>query len=84
MGLTIDAQIDARGAGGEVEIYLALECAALDAAIMAEGETPLPPYIAGKRKADARDVVDYQTTYARVDGSVVAAPMILRPRCWRR
>jgi S-adenosylmethionine:tRNA ribosyltransferase-isomerase len=33
---------------------------------------PLPPYIAGKRKPDARDMSDYQTTFARESGSVAA------------
>ena len=45
---------------------------ALDAAIAAEGETPLPPYIAGKRPADVRDAGDYQTVFARNPGSVAA------------
>jgi S-adenosylmethionine:tRNA ribosyltransferase-isomerase len=49
-----------------------LSGAALDAAIAVQGEMPLPPYIAGKRKADARDVCDYQTMFARADGSVAA------------
>ena len=44
---------------------LRLSGAALDAAIAAEGEMPLPPYIAGKRKADAQDAADYQTVFAR-------------------
>ena len=50
----------------------ALSGATLDAAIAAQGEMPLPPYIAGKRKADARDVCDYQTIFARESGSVAA------------
>jgi len=33
---------------------------------------PLPPYIAGRRKADAQDVSDYQTVFAREPGSVAA------------
>ncbi len=37
-----------------------------------QGEVPLPPYIAGKRKADAQDRADYQTVFARHDGSVAA------------
>ena len=46
--------------------------AALDAAIARAGEIPLPPYIAGKRAADARDDTDYQTMFARAPGSVAA------------
>jgi S-adenosylmethionine:tRNA ribosyltransferase-isomerase len=34
--------------------------------------TPLPPYIAGRRTADARDVIDYQTIYAAREGAVAA------------
>ena len=33
---------------------------------------PLPPYIASKRPADARDRDDYQTMFAREEGAVAA------------
>jgi S-adenosylmethionine:tRNA ribosyltransferase-isomerase len=33
---------------------------------------PLPPYIAAKRPEDEQDRADYQTVYAREDGSVAA------------
>ena len=69
---SLQARVIARGEDGEAEIQFALSGAALDAAIAAQGEMPLPPYIAGKRKADARDVSDYQTIFARQDGSVAA------------
>ena len=36
------------------------------------GRMPLPPYIAGKRPADARDLDDYQTMFAREKGAVAA------------
>jgi S-adenosylmethionine:tRNA ribosyltransferase-isomerase len=36
------------------------------------GRMPLPPYIAGRRPADARDREDYQTMFARADGAVAA------------
>jgi S-adenosylmethionine:tRNA ribosyltransferase-isomerase len=36
------------------------------------GRMPLPPYIAGKREADARDAEDYQTMFAAEDGAVAA------------
>ncbi|MBU6298788.1 MAG: tRNA preQ1(34) S-adenosylmethionine ribosyltransferase-isomerase QueA, partial [Alphaproteobacteria bacterium] len=72
LGLTIAAQIDGRGESGQVALRFALEGASLDAAVAAEGEVPLPPYIVGKRKADARDVSDYQTIFARTEGSVAA------------
>jgi S-adenosylmethionine:tRNA ribosyltransferase-isomerase len=35
------------------------------------GVMPVPPYIRGGR-GDADDVIDYQTTFAKVDGSVAA------------
>jgi S-adenosylmethionine:tRNA ribosyltransferase-isomerase len=36
------------------------------------GRMPLPPYIARKRPADARDADDYQTMFAREPGAVAA------------
>jgi S-adenosylmethionine:tRNA ribosyltransferase-isomerase len=36
------------------------------------GRMPLPPYIAGRREADARDAEDYQTMFARAEGAVAA------------
>ena len=36
------------------------------------GRMPLPPYIAGRREADARDRDDYQTMFAREKGAVAA------------
>ena len=68
----LQARVVRRGDNGEAEVQFALSGAALDAAVAAQGEMPLPPYIAGKRKADDRDVSDYQTIYAREDGSVAA------------
>jgi len=43
-----------------------------DAALNASGAMPLPPYIEGKRPADARDHEDYQTVWARNQGAVAA------------
>jgi S-adenosylmethionine:tRNA ribosyltransferase-isomerase len=68
----MEAEVTARGENGEAEIRFALSGAALDAAIAAQGEMPLPPYIAGKRKADDKDRADYQTLFARREGSVAA------------
>jgi len=71
LGVTLEGTVVSReGAEGEILIYI--EGAALDDAIAAEGETPLPPYIAGQRKPDSRDVGDYQTIYAAQSGSVAA------------
>jgi len=71
LGHTLDATIASRD-GGEVEIHFERGGAVLDAAIAAEGQMPLPPYIAGRRKPDARDRADYQTVYAEAPGSVAA------------
>ncbi|RVV99443.1 tRNA preQ1(34) S-adenosylmethionine ribosyltransferase-isomerase QueA [Mesobaculum littorinae] len=43
-----------------------------DAALDAAGDMPLPPYIAGRRAADAADREDYQTVWARHAGAVAA------------
>jgi len=43
-----------------------------DAALQNAGQMPLPPYIAAKRAADARDAEDYQTVFARNAGAVAA------------
>lgn len=66
------ARVVARGKNGEAEIEFALADAALDAALAARGEMPLPPYIAGKRKPDTKDTEDYQTIFARDPGSAAA------------
>ena len=71
LGQTLEGTIAARD-GGEIEIAFGQSSAALDAAIAAEGEMPLPPYIAGKRKPDAQDRADYQTVYAEEAGSIAA------------
>jgi S-adenosylmethionine:tRNA ribosyltransferase-isomerase len=68
----LKAHVVSRGDNGEAELRFEVSGAELDAAITAEGEMPLPPYIAGKRKADARDASDYQTIFAQESGSVAA------------
>src|SRR4051812_43599569 len=64
----LKAEVTGKGANGEAEVRFALAGAALDAAIASQGEMPLPPYIAGKRKPDASDRADYQTMFARAEG----------------
>jgi S-adenosylmethionine:tRNA ribosyltransferase-isomerase len=44
----------------------------LDQAVAERGDMPLPPYIASRRPPDERDRSDYQTVFARADGSVAA------------
>ncbi|WP_029029709.1 tRNA preQ1(34) S-adenosylmethionine ribosyltransferase-isomerase QueA [Salinarimonas rosea] len=61
-----------KGEAGEVVLDFAASGPDLDLAIARIGEMPLPPYIAGKRAADARDARDYQTIYACEAGAVAA------------
>lgn len=68
----LDATVEAKGEDGEVTLGFDLSGPALDAAIAEHGMMPLPPYIAAKRPEDERDRSDYQTIYAREDGSVAA------------
>jgi S-adenosylmethionine:tRNA ribosyltransferase-isomerase len=68
----LGASVIMRRPNGEAEIMFSVSGAQLDAAIAAAGEMPLPPYITGKRRVDARDFADYQTVFARIDGSVAA------------
>ncbi|WP_395660556.1 tRNA preQ1(34) S-adenosylmethionine ribosyltransferase-isomerase QueA [Aestuariivirga sp.] len=68
----LDATVEAKGEAGEVTLAFDLNGPALDEAIAAVGEVPLPPYIAGKRGTDAQDRQDYQTVYAEKEGAVAA------------
>ncbi len=68
----LDATVVEKGEGGEVTLSFDLSGPDLDLAIAERGEMPLPPYIAAKRGEDEQDRADYQTVYAREDGSVAA------------
>lgn len=68
----LDATVEAKGEAGEVTLAFTFHGPALDQAIAEMGETPLPPYIAGKRPADEQDTSDYQTMFAREEGAVAA------------
>jgi S-adenosylmethionine:tRNA ribosyltransferase-isomerase len=68
----LDATVEAKGEGGEVTLAFAFHGAALDQALAERGDMPLPPYIAGRRAVDAQDRTDYQTMFAREEGSVAA------------
>ena len=69
---TLDATVEAKGEAGEVTLAFDFHGPALDEAIAAVGEMPLPPYIAGKRGTDEQDRPDYQTIYAEKEGAVAA------------
>jgi S-adenosylmethionine:tRNA ribosyltransferase-isomerase len=68
----LDATVERKGEGGEVTLAFAFHGAVLDDALAERGDMPLPPYIAGRRPADAQDGIDYQTIFARAEGSVAA------------
>lgn len=68
----LDATVEAKGEGGEVTLAFAFHGPVLDQAIDERGDMPLPPYIASKRAPDPQDRDDYQTAFAREEGSVAA------------
>ncbi|MDP4023463.1 tRNA preQ1(34) S-adenosylmethionine ribosyltransferase-isomerase QueA [Methylobacterium sp. NEAU 140] len=68
----LDATVADKGEAGEVSLRFDLAGPVLDERVAALGTLPLPPYIAGKRAADAADAGDYQTVYAREPGAVAA------------
>jgi S-adenosylmethionine:tRNA ribosyltransferase-isomerase len=68
----LEAEVLEKHAEGEVLLSFAPCGEKLDAAIEALGQMPLPPYIAGKRAADARDTQDYQSLFASRRGAVAA------------
>jgi S-adenosylmethionine:tRNA ribosyltransferase-isomerase len=68
----LHARVIHKGVEGEVTLHFALSGPELDRALIAHGELPLPPYIAGKREVDSADTHDYQTVYARHEGAVAA------------
>ncbi|KAB0265803.1 tRNA preQ1(34) S-adenosylmethionine ribosyltransferase-isomerase QueA [Microvirga brassicacearum] len=68
----LDAEVIEKEEGGEVVLRFAFSGPFLEEAIARLGELPLPPYIAGKRTTDDKDLVDYQTVYAQDEGAVAA------------
>lgn len=68
----LDAEVEHKGDDGEITLSFSFHGPALDQAIADLGAPPLPPYIASKRAADARDAADYQTMFAVHEGAVAA------------
>src|SRR3954453_22776566 len=68
----LDAEVEAKGAEGEVTLSFSFHGPTLDQAIEDLGSPPLPPYIASKRTSDDRDLADYQTMFAANEGAVAA------------
>ncbi len=70
-GAGLEARCEGRS-DGQARLRFNLEGEAFEAALNAAGAMPLPPYIAAKRAADARDKDDYQTVFAKTVGAVAA------------
>jgi S-adenosylmethionine:tRNA ribosyltransferase-isomerase len=68
----LDATVEDKGDAGEITLAFAFTDAVLDQALEERGDMPLPPYIASRRAADEKDRSDYQTMFARAEGSVAA------------
>jgi S-adenosylmethionine:tRNA ribosyltransferase-isomerase len=68
----LDAQVAHKDEGGEITLSFSFHGPVLDQAIAERGEMPLPPYIASRRPPDEQDRADYQTLFAREEGSVAA------------
>ena len=68
---TLQADVVEKGAE-DLVLRFTLTGPDFDAALDAAGQMPLPPYIAGRRAADAQDRDDYQTVFARDPGAVAA------------
>jgi S-adenosylmethionine:tRNA ribosyltransferase-isomerase len=69
---SLDATVAAKGADGEVDLAFDLSGPDLDAAFLAVGEMPLPPYIANRRSPDDADRIAYQTVFGTEPGAVAA------------
>ena len=67
----LDATVEEKAGGGEVTLAFAFHGPVLDQALDERGDMPLPPYIAASTP-DERDRTDYQTMFAREEGSVAA------------
>lgn len=68
----LSARMLGRDGEGTARLELDLQGDALEAELAQSGAMPLPPYIAARRPADAQDLTDYQTVFARRSGAVAA------------
>lgn len=71
-GAGFRAEVSDKSPDGDVGLIFDRHGADLIRALEAHGEMPLPPYIPREHGADERDKLDYQTVYAREEGSVAA------------
>ncbi|MCY4179412.1 MAG: tRNA preQ1(34) S-adenosylmethionine ribosyltransferase-isomerase QueA [Litoreibacter sp.] len=73
--IVFDAGLEAELVGradGQGVLRFNMQGEDFDAALAEAGQMPLPPYIAAKRAADARDKEDYQTAFAKHKGAIAA------------
>src|SRR4029077_15457399 len=68
----LDATVEHKGERGEVTLGFAFHGPVPDRPIEERGDSPFPPYPAGRRPADAQDRTDYQTRFARQEGAGAA------------
>jgi len=82
----LGATVAAKDPDGVITLDFDLAGPDLDLAIDGLGVMPLPPYIAARRAEDDQDRIDYQTVFARHDGSVAAptAGLHFTPRLMAR
>jgi S-adenosylmethionine:tRNA ribosyltransferase-isomerase len=84
-GAGVSALAGGRGEDGSMLLVFEGE-EAVELLLERAGRMPLPPYIAGRREADARDSEDYQTMFAREEGAVAAptAALHFTPRLMQK
>lgn len=68
----LEAETINKGEGGEATLQFNLPDAELLAALHAQGEMPLPPYIKRGAGGEAADLERYQTVFAEREGAVAA------------
>jgi S-adenosylmethionine:tRNA ribosyltransferase-isomerase len=68
----LDATVEEKGEAGEITLRFDFHGPVLDEAVDTLGHIPLPPYIAARRPDDDRDRTDYQTIFAKHEGSIAA------------
>jgi S-adenosylmethionine:tRNA ribosyltransferase-isomerase len=68
----LQATVEGKDGEGRVQLGFELGGEALRTAIRAYGAMPLPPYIRRERGGEAQDRLDYQSVFARREGSVAA------------
>jgi S-adenosylmethionine:tRNA ribosyltransferase-isomerase len=71
-GRGLTSEVAQKREAGEITLAFDQSGADLDSAVAAIGVMPLPPYIAQRRAADAQDIQDYQTIFARHLGAIAA------------